>query len=107
MSKQKKYNYYESLVESLEQAVAYSKGDNSKVRISVRQLPIPEYKADDVHRLRKGLNLSQRGFAYALGVSTRTVEAWEIGRNKPNGSARNLLYLLDNNSSLVEQLIAR
>jgi len=102
-----KYDYYERLKESLEQAVAHSKGDKSKVRVSVRELPVPEYKADDIQRLRVMLNLSQRGFAYALGVSKRTVESWEIGRNNPNGSARNLLYLFENNKALIEQLIVR
>jgi len=42
-----------------------------------------------------------------LGVSPRTVESWEIGRNVPNGSARNLLYLIDNNDRLVDQLVTR
>ena len=102
-----KYEYYDRLKESLEQAAAHSKGDVSKVRVSVREMSIPEYKANDIQRLRTTLNLSQRGFAYALGVSKRTVESWEIGRNIPNGSARNLLYLLDHNSALVEQLIER
>jgi len=102
-----KYNYYERLKKSLEQAAAHGNGDSSRVRVSVRELPIPEYKAGDVQRLRTTLNLSQRGLAYALGVSKRTVESWEIGRNVPNGSARNLLYLLDHNSALVEQLIIR
>ena len=103
----KKYDYYGRLTESLEQAAAHSKGDKSRVRVSVRELSIPEYTAGDVQRLRSSLNLSQRGFAYALGVSTRTVESWEIGRNTPNGSARNLLFLFDQNSALVEQLIER
>jgi len=102
-----KYNYYERLKESLEQAVAYNKGDKSKARVSVREIPKPEYKASDIQRLRATLNLSQKGFAFALGVSKRTVESWEIGRNVPNGSARNLLFLLDKNSTLIEQLIIR
>jgi len=101
------YDYFGRLKESLEQAAAFKKGDRSRVRVSVRELPVPEYKAEDVQRLRSSLNLSQRGFASVLGVSARTVEAWEIGRNVPNGSARNLLYLLENNSALVDQLIAR
>ena len=101
------YDYFGRLKESLEQAIAFKNGDKSRARVSVRELPVPEYKADDVQRLRSALNLSQRGFASALGVSPRTVEAWEIGRNIPNGSARNLLYLLDHNSSLVDQLVVR
>jgi len=101
------YDYFERLKGSLEQAASHAKGDDSRVRVNVRKLPIPEYRANDVQQLRIALNLSQKGFAYVLGVSARTVESWEIGRNNPNGSARNLLYLIDNNRELANQLIIR
>jgi len=101
------YKYYDRFKESLEQAVAFKSGDRSKARVSVCEIPVPEYKAADVSRVRSNLRLSQRGLALALGVSPRTVEAWEIGRNEPSGSARNLLYLIERNTTLVDQLIAR
>jgi len=100
-------NYFEELKTSLEEAAAFKKGDKSRVRIAVRELPIPEYDASAVARARKNLNLSQRGFASALGVSPRTVESWEAGRNTPSGAARNLLYLLEQDHSLVHRLIAK
>ena len=99
------YNYYKRLKESLEQAVAFKNGDTSKARVSVYEIPIPEYKAGDVARVRSDLNLSQRTFAFALGVSPRTVEAWEVGRNEPSGAARHLLFLIEKNKGLVNQLI--
>jgi putative transcriptional regulator len=99
------YNYYDELKQSLEEAVAFKKGDRRKARVSVCELPIPEYKSSDVVRLRSKLRLSQRSLAIVLGVSPRTVEAWEIGRNKPSGSARNLLYLIELDNSLVERLV--
>ena len=102
-----KFNYYEDLKQSLEEAVAFEKGDKSKARILVCKLPVPEYKAADVVRVRSALHLSQRSFALVLGVSPRTVEAWEIGRNEPSGAARNLLYLIEHNAALVDQLITR
>ena len=98
------YGYVGRLKESLGQAAAFKKGGRS--RAHVWELPVPEYKAGDVQRLRPSLNLSQRGFASVLGVSARTVEAWEIGLNVPSGPARNLLYLLGQNSSLADQSIA-
>ena len=76
------YNFYEDLKESLEQAVAFKNGDKRKARVSVYEISTPEYKSDDVARVRSDLRLSQRGFAVALGVSPRTVEAWEAGRNE-------------------------
>jgi len=101
------HNYFDRLKESLEQAVAFTKGDKSKAKVSVYEIPVPEYKADDVVRVRSVLQLSQRTLAKVLGVSPRTVEAWEVGGNKPCGSARNLLYLIDRNTELVDQLITR
>ena len=101
--------YYESLMAGLEDAVAYIEGDKSRGREVVREIPdpVPEYRAADVVRTRKALNLSQRRLAYALGVSPRTVEAWESGKNEPSGAARHLLYLFETDHSLVERLTAR
>jgi putative transcriptional regulator len=100
-------NYFDELKQSLEDAIAFNRGDKTRARSVVRELPVPEYQAADVARVRMGLQLSQRGLAAVLGVSPRTVEAWEIGRNAPSGSARNLLYLIERNSGLVNQLVAR
>ena len=102
-------SYYESLMAGLEDAVAYIEGDKSRGREVVREIPdpVPEYRAADVVRARKALNLSQRRLAYALGVSPRTVEAWESGKNEPSGAARHLLYLFETDHSLVERLTAR
>lgn len=101
------FDFYNELKTSLEEAVAFKNGDKTRVRVSVRELPIPEYDATSVAQVRIKLNLSQRGLASALGVSPRTVESWEAGRNIPNGAARNLLYLLEKDASLVNHFIAR
>lgn len=98
---------FESLMSGLEDAVAFAEGDTTRCRVVVRESPVPEYKAEDVARTRKSLNLSQRALASVLGVSTRTVEAWEAGRNKPSGAARHLLYLFDCDHSLVDRLNVR
>ena len=101
------FNVYKGIMEGLQEALAYQQGDRTRCKVTVRELPIPEYKAADVARTRKELNLSQRGLANVLGVSYRTVEAWEAGRNVPSGAARHLLYLMDTDHSLVERLTAR
>lgn len=100
-----KQTYYDSLKAGLEDAVAFINGDQSRGRILRRESHIPDYKAEDVARARKDLNMSQRTLAFTLGVSTRTVEAWEAGRNEPSGAARNLLYLIDKDHTLVDRLV--
>ena len=99
--------YYESLKASLEEALAYAQGKPNSCKVSVRSVPDPVVKASEVARIRKEMDLSQQTLAYLLGVSPRTVEAWEAGRNEPAGPARRLLYLLENDHSLVDRLIAR
>lgn len=102
-------SYFDTLMSSLESAVAFSEGDKSRARevhASIEDA-VPEYKAADVARTRKSLNMSQRTLACALGVSTRTVEAWEAGKNTPSGAARHLLYLLDCDPTLVDRLVVR
>ena len=101
------FKYFEQLKQGLEDAAAFEKGDKSRARVSIREIPVPEYKAADVARLRADLRLSQRGLAFALGVSARTVEAWEAGRNIPSGSARHLLYLFEKDGTLVGQFVER
>lgn len=101
--------YFNELMPSLEDAAAFANGDTSRARVVEVEVddPVPEYKAADVARTRQALNLSQRAFASVLGVSTRTVEAWEAGRNVPSGAARHLLFLLDGDHSLVQRLVVK
>jgi putative transcriptional regulator len=53
--------------------------------------------------------MSQRLFAEALGVSTKTVEAWEAGTNTPSGVANRMLELLVRDSAILERcaIVAR
>lgn len=100
-------SYADSLKAGLEDAVAFINGDTSRGRVVVREVKVPAYKAEDVVRTRQALNLSQRALARALGVSSRTVEAWEAGKNVPSGAARHLLFLLDGDHSLVQRLVTK
>lgn len=101
--------YFDQLMASLEDAAAFAKGDTSRCRVIEVDIPdpVPEYKAADVVRTRKALNLSQRAMANVLGVSTRTIEAWEAGKNLPSGPARHLLFLLEGDHSLADRFVAR
>lgn len=101
------FNYFEELKSSLEEAVAYSKGETTHCRTVIREVPVPEYTAPDVARMRQSLKLSQKALAAVLGVSVRTVEAWEAGKNTPSGAANRLLYLFDTDHSLIDRLIVR
>ena len=97
----KDYDYYENIKASLEEVLAYEKGNPSPGTFS-RKRSLPEV---DVKAERESLAMTQKSFAAVIGVSTRTVEAWESGRSTPSPTAKNLMYLISQDHSLVERLI--
>lgn len=99
------FNLGEALVESLEQAVAFEKGDKSKARVQVREIPVPKYTPEMIAALRERKGLTQRSLAFAVGVSPRTVEGWETGRFAPTGSSNKLLYLIDKDEDMLQRLL--
>jgi putative transcriptional regulator len=100
------FNLGQAVVKSLEQAVDYERGNKTRARKIVCEIPTPDYAAADIVRVRKQNKLSQRGLAMALNVSPRTVEAWETGKNKPAGSSLKLLYLLETDKNILKKLVS-
>ncbi len=93
-------DFFNGIMSGLTEALAYEKG-NAKAATVARKRNLPDI---DVAGTRKLLNLTQKSFAKVLGVSPRTVEAWESGRTTPSPTARNLMYLLSIDSSLIKKL---
>lgn len=62
---------------------------------SIEIEPAGVYTSTQVKNIREKIGLTQKLFAKYIGVSTKTVEAWESGRNKPSGPSNRLLWLLD------------
>ena len=90
------------IIKSLEQAIAYEQGDKTQGRSVTYYLP------EEIAGIRKKYDLTQKSLSEVLDVSTRTVEAWEIGANIPSGPANKLLRLLeaDNENKIIEMLSA-
>lgn len=55
---------------------------------------------------RAGTGLSQGEFAKLLGVSVRTLQAWEQGRREPSGAAQTLLRIAATHPSVVREAAA-
>ena len=86
---------FESIMQGLTESLDFAKGDNSKARrMSVTVADLPCYHDKEIKQIREDLNLSQKNFAFVLGVSPKTVEAWESGRNVPQGTAQRFLQVL-------------
>ena len=49
----------------------------------------------DITRARNKVNMSQPAFAELMGVSVRTLQAWEQGKRNPSGAAKTLLRVAE------------
>lgn len=86
-------NVYDSIIQGLNEAVEYTKGNKQVARVEhVDVVPIYNYSASEIKDIRSNLNMTQSVFALVMGVSKKTVEAWEQGVNSPSGSSCRLLY---------------
>ena len=93
-------DFFNGIRKGLEEALAYEKGKASAQTIArKRSLPDVDVKAE-----RESLDMTQKAFANVLGVSKRTVEAWETGRSTPSPTAKNLIYLISQKPDLVLML---
>ena len=91
---------FDILSSALDEAAENSRSEKKFLReetMSIEIEPLIEYTAADIKEIRSKTGLTQSLFAKWFGVSTRTVEAWESGRNKPSGPSSRLLGLLKNN----------
>lgn len=96
-------NVFEDIVQGLKEAIAYEQG-TGKARVQKLTInPVGEMTPAEIKEVRHSLNMSQVTFAIVMGVSTKTVEAWEAGTNRPNGSARRFMKALKNDPQLVEK----
>ena len=98
---------YKSIMQGLDEAVKYQEGkiDARKTKITVKQ--VESFSSEDIKQIRKQVGLSQIVFASSLGVSKKTVEAWERGRNTPAGTSRRLLQLIRDNPEVIEQYMIK
>lgn len=98
---------YKSIIHGLDEAIKYQKGkiDARKTKIAVK--PVESFSSEDIKQIRKRVGLSQVIFASFLGVSKKTVESWERGRNTPEGPSRRLLQLIRDNPEVIEQYMIK
>lgn len=83
----------------LEQAIQYEKGKLNAKTVTLSILPVDSFTPEEIKSIRKSTGLTQVMFARYIGVSTKTVEAWEAGRNHPEGAACRLLSMTQSDPS--------
>jgi len=97
---------YESIMQGLTEAVDYQQGKTNARKIRLTIKPVVSFNTEDIKQIRQKTGLSQVVFAGSLGVSPKTVEAWENGRNKPEGASRRLLEIVRDDPGFLERFHA-
>ena len=82
---------FEDLQEGLNQAIAYERGKGKAKVKTLMIMPVKKYTNEEIRAIRNKSGMTQTVFANYMGVSKKTVEAWETGRTHPTGPAYRLL----------------
>ncbi|MCR5604548.1 MAG: helix-turn-helix domain-containing protein [Lachnospiraceae bacterium] len=85
---------FEDLREGLQEAIDYEKGTGSAHKTVYVIDPIKKFDNEEIKSIRNKAGMTQAVFANYMGVSPKTVEAWELGRTHPTGPAYRLLDIL-------------
>ena len=89
----------ERIIRGLEQVLAHTKGE-----IKLRTMVVERKNTVDkavIKDIRKEIGLTQAQFASKLGVSHKTVEAWERVQNKPSWASLRLLEIVRENPQVI------
>ena len=97
-------SFAEKLIQSAKQAEAHSAG-RKKLRTNIIEIqPIPNYNPQQIKDFRARLGLTQGLMGGIVGVSSKTIEAWEAGYRRPSSTAMRVLAELDTNPSYFKKI---
>ena len=86
---------FEDLKQGLQEAIDYEKGRGTAKKTTLTISPVIKYSHSEIKSIRNKAGMTQAVFERFMGVSKKTVEAWELGRTHPTGPAYRLIYILD------------
>jgi len=92
----------ESIIEGLEQAIAWTRGGNGDARVTLVHVPDVS-----VREVRTRMGLSQAQFATKFGFPPATLRNWEQGRSRPDASTRVLLAVIAKHPEAVEDVLRK
>ena len=90
------------IIEGLEEAIAWTRGENTNVRVT--QVYVPNV---DVREVRMKMGLSQAQFAIKFGFPPATLRNWEQGRSRPDAPTRVLLAVIAKHPEAVEDVLRK
>jgi putative transcriptional regulator len=89
-----KEDLFNELLEGVQEAAAYLRGEPVDVRVTFVGEPDPR-------AIRERLGITQERFAALLCISVKTLRNWEQGRREPSGPAMRLLQIIDKHPEIL------
>lgn len=89
---------FEDIMESLNELNDAANGKETGIvvhRFEVKE--VESFSPEEIKLIRNKAEMTQKIFAACIGVSVKSVEAWEGGRSRPDGAARRLISLIRDN----------
>ena len=90
------------IIEGLEQAIRWTRGENENVRVTLVRVPDV-----DVREVRTKMGISQAQFATKFGFPPATLRNWEQGRSRPDAPTRVLLAVIATHPEAVEDVLRK
>lgn len=90
---------FEDLKQGLQEAIDFANGKGPAKVTKYIIDPVKELSHEEIKAVRTNAHMTQSVFASYMGVSVKTVEAWERGRIHPTGPALRLMSILSANKN--------
>ena len=97
----KDYNFGDALIEGLEEALAWKRGELALETVNIDPMPVERIRA-----IRKRVAKSVKEFERRFGIPSATMNNWEQGRRKPDPAGRLLLQTIEAAPDLVARVAA-
>lgn len=96
---------FDDIKDSLNELQAHAEGKPTDVLVHRRTVKEPEtFTPQEIKQVRLDAKMTQKTFAACIGVTPKSVEAWEGGRSRPDGAARRMLGLMRDHPGFAESM---
>ena len=96
---------YNDIMDSLNELLDAAQGKETGIIVHPRIVKeVETFSPQQIKQVRVDAHMTQKVFAACIGVSPKSVEAWEGGRSRPDGAARRMLSLMRDHPNFAEKM---
>ncbi|MBR4473875.1 MAG: transcriptional regulator [Oscillospiraceae bacterium] len=96
---------YNDIMDSLNELLDAAQGKETGIVVHPRTVKeVDSFSPQQIKKVRVDAHMTQKTFAACIGVSAKSVEAWEGGRSRPDGAARRILGLMRDHPNFAENM---